>query len=90
LDAQAIVKFIKTSPKVNKDRVFLIGKSLGGAVALNLLSTLKEPIFKGVVIESTFTNVIDMADILFPFLKVIGPLKKYVLKISWDNMRLVK
>ena len=84
------MKYIRASPKVNKDRVFLIGRSLGGAVALNLLATLKEPIFKGVVIESTFTNVTEMVDILFPFLKVLGPLKKHILKISWDNLKLVK
>jgi fermentation-respiration switch protein FrsA (DUF1100 family) len=90
LDAKAIANYVRASPKVNKDRVFLIGKSLGGAVALNLLSMQKEPLFKGVVIESAFTNVSEMTDILFPFLKVLGPLKQLILRLSWDNLRQVQ
>lgn len=87
IDARSIVNYIRGSPKVNKDRVFLIGKALGGAIALNLLASEKEPLFKGVVIESTFTNVSDMTDILFPFLKVLGPLKQRVFRIGWDNLK---
>jgi pimeloyl-ACP methyl ester carboxylesterase len=90
LDANTIVNYIKSSPKVNKDRVFLIGKSLGGAVALHLLASLKEPVFKGVIIESTFTNVSEMVDILFPFLKLFGSFKNMIFKIRWDNVMQVK
>ena len=31
-----------------------------------------------------------MTDIIFPFLRVIGPLKQRVLRINWDNLKQVK
>jgi len=34
IDAKTIMMFVRASPKINKDRIFLIGRSLGGAVAL--------------------------------------------------------
>jgi pimeloyl-ACP methyl ester carboxylesterase len=52
-----VLEFVKKCDKINKDRVFLIGRSLGGSVALHLLADLKEPFFKGTVIESTFTSI---------------------------------
>lgn len=74
LDAQAMVDFISKCKQVNPDRLYLLGRSLGGAVALHLISKLDQedrgrPIFKGVIIENTFTSISDMADELFNFLK---------------------
>lgn len=31
-----------------------------------------------------------MTDILFPFLRVLGPFKKYIFRIKWDNLEKVK
>lgn len=41
LDALAISSYVKTCDKINKERVFLLGRSLGGAVALNLIYELE-------------------------------------------------
>ena len=58
---------------------------------MSVLAELKNSsIFKGVVIESTFSNPYDMADILFPFFKLLGPLRKMVIKNRWDNLEQVK
>lgn len=66
----------------------MVGRSLGGAVATHLISDPKcesESVFKGVVIENTFTGISDMADALFPFLKAIPAIKKRMLKLNWDS-----
>jgi dienelactone hydrolase len=65
MDADAIADFIKADPRINKNKVFAHGRSLGGAVATHLAakqSRAGEPLFKGVIVESTFTCISDMAD----------------------------
>lgn len=42
MDAQAIAKFVKESPLIDKKRVYLAGRSLGGAVAIHLLAESDE------------------------------------------------
>jgi hypothetical protein len=64
----------------------LIGRSLGGGVGLHLLGNLKEPVFKGAVIENTWTTISEMAEILFPFLRLVRSLKNKMLKLNWDNI----
>ena len=32
-DTMAMLEFVKTEDRINKDKVFLLGRSLGGAVA---------------------------------------------------------
>ena len=72
LDTDAILEFVKTERRINNNKVFLHGRSLGGAVASHTMAKLadeKNEWIKGVVIESTFTSISGMADLLFPFLK---------------------
>jgi hypothetical protein len=73
--------------------VFLIGRSLGGAVAIHLLAKLSQnnqSIFAGAIIENTFTSIPDMADSMFPFLKLLGPIKNKMIKINWDSLSKVR
>ena len=42
LDAKAVAQYVKNSPKIDKKRVFLIGRSLGGGVGIHLLADSKE------------------------------------------------
>lgn len=86
-DAKAALEFVKKCDKINKDRVFLIGRSLGGSVALHLLADLKEPFFKGTVIESTFTSMKELAEVRFPFLSYLKFLKDKLLRVTWDNLK---
>ena len=55
------------------------------------INTLKEEpdLFKAAIIENTFTNIGDMADVLFPFLKLIPTIKKRMLKLNWDSLQVV-
>jgi len=93
IDADAIAEYIKAEPRINKSKVFAHGRSLGGAVAIHLaakLSRKNENLFTGIVIESTFTSISDMADQMFGFLKALGSIKTMMLKLKWDNRSEIK
>jgi cephalosporin-C deacetylase-like acetyl esterase len=59
-DVNVVVDFCKGEKMINQSKVFVFGRSLGGAVAiqtLKLLESQKNPYFQGAVIENTFTNI---------------------------------
>jgi alpha-beta hydrolase superfamily lysophospholipase len=46
------------------------GRSLGGAVAINLASQqVYQNVIKGLILENTFTSISDMIDSVLPVLK---------------------
>ena len=64
------------------------GTSLGAGVTLSTLSS--SPLaqkLKGFIIENTFTSLGDMADMLYPKLKVF---RRMILRNFWDNDQYVK
>lgn len=36
-DMKTVIEYVKSEPLINKERVFLMGRSLGGAVAIHTL-----------------------------------------------------
>jgi hypothetical protein len=58
-----------------------LGRSLGGAVAVYMVQE-NSHLFRGLIIENTFTSISEMVDKMFFFLK---PIKWLVLKIGWNN-----
>ena len=46
------------------------------------MASQAEHIFRGLIIENSFTSISDMADSLFPFLK---PIKQFILTIGWNS-----
>jgi fermentation-respiration switch protein FrsA (DUF1100 family) len=93
LDARAMLKWCETTNKIDKERVFLLGRSLGGGVAISLLHEMeqkKNEFFKGAVIENTFSSISDMADTLFPFLSYIPSIKQKMLKIHFDSLSKIR
>lgn len=58
LDALALWRYVTETRKIPANRVVLHGKSLGGGVAAMLAAEVKPG---GVVLESTFTAVVDVA-----------------------------
>lgn len=89
LDAVAVAEFVKKSDKIDKKRVFLIGRSLGGAVALHLLAKIPN-LFKAAIVENTFTNMDELCTERFPIFKVFPILKKILLRITWNNLAQLK
>jgi fermentation-respiration switch protein FrsA (DUF1100 family) len=85
-DAHAIVDFVKNEPMIDKDKMFLIGRSLGGAVAIYTASQYKQ-LFRGVIVENTFTSMGDMVDKIFFFLRYF---KFLILRNYWQSIDLVK
>ena len=71
-----------------KTKVLMHGTSLGAGVTLNTLasSPLAQKL-KGFIIENTFTSLGDMADMLYPKLKIF---RRLILRNFWDNDQYVK
>jgi fermentation-respiration switch protein FrsA (DUF1100 family) len=64
-DARAARRALSREPRTDSSRVFYLGESLGGAVALELALELPP---RGLVLQSTFTGVRDMARRHYPFI----------------------
>lgn len=64
-DAQAAYTYLVSRDDINPDRIAMFGRSLGGAVAVDLASRV--PCWR-LILESTFTSAADMAGQLLPFL----------------------
>lgn len=82
LDADAALDWIKKCPKVDPDRIFVFGRSLGGAVAINLASRRHKELV-GMILENTFTSISRMADRMFPLLR---PIRSLILRMNFDSL----
>jgi pimeloyl-ACP methyl ester carboxylesterase len=58
-DAQAAWEYLTQTAKIPPEQIVIYGESLGGAVALDL--AVKQPQAGGVILQSTFTSMADMA-----------------------------
>lgn len=65
LDSQAAYDTLMAQPRVSVPSLFIFGRSLGGAFAS--YTATKNPA-AGLILESSFTNAVDMADKMFPIL----------------------
>ena len=64
-DARAALAAVRHRPGLGSKRIFYLGESLGGAVALNL--AVESPPH-GLILQSTFTSVRDAARHHYPFI----------------------
>lgn len=79
--------------KINRNKVFLFGRSLGGAVTIQLASELcedggpkKEAVCPaGIIVSNTFTSIEDMVGAIYPLLdwKFI---RKRLLRLQWRSI----
>ena len=88
-DAQSALNFLMEDKLVSPQEIILWGFSLGSSPALYLASHHVDWNFKGVILQSPFTNTTDMA---FYFLarternKILGPIISLVLRpLLWDK-----
>jgi uncharacterized protein len=56
-DLESAVKYLKENKNIDQSNIILWGRSLGGAVVADVAS---RDTFKGVILESTFTNIRDV------------------------------
>lgn len=61
LDADATLEYAQNHKDIDNDRIFVFGRSLGGAVAIQLAMVQSNAI-KGLIVENTFTSIGDMVD----------------------------
>ncbi len=66
-DSQAAYDYLLTRPEVDPEKIVIYGRSLGGAVAIDLAT--KRPC-SSLILESTFTSAQDMAQIQFGALPI--------------------
>ena len=83
-DSEAALNFIRVHPEINPNKLFIFGRSLGGAVGFHLAqyAERKNIPIAGLIVENTFLSISKMVDCLMPFLTILKPL---VLRIGWDS-----
>lgn len=64
-DARAAWRYLREEERVDADRIVILGKSLGGAVAVDLATEVKPA---GLIVESSFASVPAMAAEHYPFI----------------------
>jgi fermentation-respiration switch protein FrsA (DUF1100 family) len=80
-DARAARSVLRSQDGVDESLVFYLGESLGGAVALAL--ALESPP-KGLILQSAFTSVRDMARLHYPFIPPV------VVPDAYPSLRLIR
>ncbi len=85
-DAQAAFSHLLSRSDIDTQRIAVFGRSLGGAVAVDLCSRVD---CQRLILESTFTSMADMSREVFPFLPVGRFLpEKYASKSKLENIRI--
>jgi len=68
-DAQAMYEYLLLKEGFKGEDISIYGRSIGGAIGLELASRVK---VKSIVVQSSFTSLVDIAKELYPFIpKVI-------------------
>lgn len=93
LDAQAALDYLHSRPDIDPSNIFVFGRSLGGAVGAALVKDSPRKV-AGLILENTFTSVLDMAGVLLPGLRYIvngkGGLLNWFVKSPWKTIELIK
>lgn len=85
LDADAVLNFAKAHPKLKDSPMVPFGRSLGGAVALQLAKSRPNDV-AGVIVENTFLSISAMVDTLLPY---VAAFKALILRIGWNNEKVI-
>lgn len=81
LDALSAWQYL-VRKRTQPESIVIFGRSLGGAVAVWLANRVKPG---GLILESTFTSVTDMAEHHYPFLPV-----RYISKYRYDSLSIAE
>lgn len=80
IDAKSAIDYLYTRDDLDHARIVIFGRSLGGAVAIELAT---HPIYSQkimcAIVENTFTSIPDMA------IKLVHPLVRFVPLIFYKN-----
>lgn len=81
LDAKAALEYLSSRDDIDTNKIILFGRSLGAAVALKLASENEDKV-RAVIVENTFTSILDMIDVVFPLLKYV----KFLSSNEWNTV----
>lgn len=86
LDALAAVEYcLDREDILDLQRIFLFGRSIGGAVAISTAAKFSRAEIAGIVVENTFTSMGDMIDVVLPPLKFF----KFLNRNPWNSLAIV-
>jgi len=87
LDAEAALRFVVRHKAIDPTKIFLFGRSLGGAVAFHLARYAEKNKIHlaGVILENTFLSIAAMVDHLMPY---VAPFKSLILRIGWRSSQI--
>ena len=80
--ADAAWQYLVSNKKIKPENIVIFGRSLGGAVAVDLASRVKAG---GLILESTFSSVRDVVESAFPFMSPF-----IYLRYSFDSFSKIK
>ncbi len=81
-DARAAYDWLINEKNFRPDEIVIFGRSLGGAVAINLASSVP---CRGLIVESSFTSALDAGKSRFPFMPV-----KMLIKYRFDSLAKIR
>ncbi|XP_051148597.1 alpha/beta hydrolase domain-containing protein WAV2 isoform X1 [Andrographis paniculata] len=95
-DAQAALDHLVQRTDIDTSRIVVFGRSLGGAVGAVLTRDNPDKV-PALILENTFTSILDMAGVLLPFLKwfigrcnVKGPrILNFLVRSPWNTIDVV-
>lgn len=87
MDANAALRHVLQRQDIDKSKIVVLGKSLGGAVALHMAAQHEDKL-RAAVVENTFLGVEDMVPKMFPFLALGFGDKRplnFLVRNKWRN-----
>ena len=86
---------MQDEPEVDNSKIFVFGRSLGGAVAIQLVSSASlSPPPAGLILENTFTCTQDVALHMMPFLSIyLGwnrIISNVIIRDKWNSINAIK
>jgi len=94
LDAQAALDFVQDRSDIDHKKIFIFGRSLGGAVSLDLALKNQDQVC-GVIVENTFLSIDEMVLIMLPrfgvnrFHTLFRIFLRFYLTSHWNNSAIV-
>jgi len=81
-DARAVTQH--ALQKFGAEKLYYLGFSIGGAVAIHMAAEQQDTV-AGVVVVNAFASVLEMALGTFPFLRPAAPVLPYLIRDPWRN-----
>jgi fermentation-respiration switch protein FrsA (DUF1100 family) len=85
IDSQTALEYLLASDEINKSRIVIFGQSIGGAVAIDLMSQ-NEGLFKAGILENTFLSIPKIVPHVIPLLKHF----LFLCTEIWDSEKRIK